>query len=57
MAGAVLNNENLVTNAPHWPKIIGNNLKIHKFILSLVSIILVFLNNFISLLLGDDLAK
>lgn len=23
MAGAVLDNENLITNAPHWPKIIG----------------------------------
>lgn len=26
MAGAVLNNENILTNAPHWPLIIGINI-------------------------------
>ncbi|EAR99099.2 glucokinase (macronuclear) [Tetrahymena thermophila SB210] len=35
MAGAVLDNQNTLTNAPHWPKIIGNELaqqfKIKKF--------------------------
>ena len=43
MAGAVLNNENIVTNAPHWPKIVG---KFHLYLYFIYKI-----------LIGNDLAK